>query len=87
MSKRLITFTDECWSDYVSWQSQDKKTLKRINSLIKAIQRDPFEGEGKPEPLRHNLSGFWLRRINSRDRLVYEVTESSINVVSCKEHY
>lgn len=87
MSKRLITFTDECWSDYVSWQAQDKKTLKRINSLIKAIQRDPFEGEGKPEPLRHNLSGFWSRRINSRDRLVYEVTESSINVVSCKEHY
>ena len=87
MSKRLLTFTDECWSDYVAWQSQDKKTLKRINSLIKAIQRDPFEGEGKPEPLRHNLSGFWSRRINSRDRLVYEVTETSVNVVSCKEHY
>ncbi|WP_053572584.1 Txe/YoeB family addiction module toxin [Caballeronia cordobensis] len=82
-----IMWTAEAWDDYVYWQGQDKKTLKRINQLIKDVQRSPFEGIGKPEPLKENLSGFWSRRIDETNRLVYEVDNTQINTVSCRYHY
>lgn len=84
---RKLKFTDECWVDYVYWQEQDKKTLKRINQLIKAAQRSPFEGIGKPEPLKENLSGFWSRRIDERNRLIYAVTDDELEIISCRYHY
>jgi toxin YoeB len=84
---RNVTFTDECWTDYLYWQGQDKKTLKRINELIKAAQRSPFEGIGKPEPLRGNLSGFWSRRIDDGNRLVYQADDIELLVISCRYHY
>ena len=84
MSK--ITFTEYGWEEYLYWQSQDKKTLKKINSLLKGIQRDPFSGEGKPEPLR-NEEGDWSRRINEKDRLVYRIVDGNILVKQCKGHY
>lgn len=87
MTMRLVRFTAEAWDDYVFWQSQDRKTLKRINQLIKEAQRTPFEGIGKPEPLKANLSGFWSRRIDETNRLVYEADENQINVVACRYHY
>ncbi|MFL9889050.1 Txe/YoeB family addiction module toxin [Paraburkholderia agricolaris] len=82
-----IMWTAEAWDDYVYWQGQDKKTLKRINQLIKDVQRSPFEGIGKPEPLKENLSGFWSRRIDETNRLVYEVENTQVNIVSCRYHY
>ncbi len=84
MSK--ITFAENAWEDYIYWQGQDKKTLKKINELLKDIQRNPFEGIGKPEPLK-NEDGDWSRRINDKDRLVYKVTDSSVFVKQCKGHY
>lgn len=79
---------DEAWDDYVSWQREDKKTLKRINALVKDIERgNGFDGIGKPEPLRGNLSGFWSRRIDDANRLVYRVKEGVLEIVSCKGHY
>ena len=75
MTNRNIEWTDNAWDDYIYWQTQDKKILKRINALIKECQRTPFEGTGKPEPLKANLSGFWSRRIDEKHRLVYEVRE------------
>lgn len=79
---------DEAWDDYVSWQREDKKTLKRINALVKDIERgNGFDGIGKPEPLRGNLSGFWLRRIDDANRLVYRVKDGVLEIVSCKGHY
>ena len=87
MNKRLA-WTDEAWKDYIYWQTQDKKTLKRINRLIDDIRRnDPFKGIGKPEPLRENMSGFWSRRIDDTNRLVYTVDEVYITVISCRYHY
>ncbi|WP_302059229.1 Txe/YoeB family addiction module toxin [Paraburkholderia sp. CNPSo 3274] len=82
-----IMWTAEAWEDYVYWQGQDRKTLKRINQLIKDAQRTPFEGIGKPEPLKANLTGFWSRRIDDANRLVYEIAGSQINIVSCRYHY
>lgn len=82
-----ITWTKESWSDYVYWQSQDKKTLKRINKLIKEMQRTPFEGIGKPEQLKNNLSGFWSRRIDETNRLVYAVDGTTLTIISCRYHY
>jgi len=82
-----VKFTDECFDDYVYWQGQDKKTLKRINALIKDAQRSPFEGIGKPEPLKGNLSGFWSRRIDEVNRLVYAVQDDEIEIISCRYHY
>jgi toxin YoeB len=82
-----IEFTPEGWDDYLWFQQNDKAGLKRINLLIKAIQREPFNGLGKPEPLKHNLSGFWSRRITAEHRLVYEVDEGEIRVVMCRYHY
>jgi toxin YoeB len=84
---RLLSWTDDAWSDYVYWQGQDKKTLKRINKLITDTKRSPFEGIGKPEPLKENLSGFWSRRVDESNRLVYAVNDSHITVISCRYHY
>jgi len=85
---RRLAWTDEAWKGYIYWQSQDKKTLKRINRLIDDIKRnDPFAGIGKPEPLKENLSGFWSRRIDDTHRLVYAVDEDDITVISCRYHY
>ena len=78
---------DEAWEDYLFWQRQDKKTLKRINSLLKDIERGSFDGIGKPEPLRGNLSGFWSRRIDEVNRLVYRINGDVLEIVSCKGHY
>jgi toxin YoeB len=82
-----VAFTNAAWQDYVWWQTQDKKTLRRINQLIEAILRDPLEGIGKPEALRENLSGFWSRRIDDTNRLVYAVEAEQIVVVACRYHY
>jgi toxin YoeB len=84
---RQLAWTDEAWSDYVYWQGQDRKTLKRINKLIIDAKRTPFEGIGKPEPLKENLMGFWSRRIDETNRLVYVVTETFLTVISCRYHY
>ncbi|MEX3921380.1 Txe/YoeB family addiction module toxin [Paraburkholderia sp. BR10872] len=80
-------WTAEAWDDYVYWQGQDRKTLTRINQLIKDTQRSPFEGIGKPEPLKENLTGFWSRRIDETNRLVYEIDRAQINIISCRYHY
>ncbi len=87
MTKRLLSWTDEAWRDYVYWQTQDKKTLKRINKLIVDIQRSVHTGIGKPEALRENLSGFWSRRVDDTHRLVYAVDDTSITIISCRYHY
>lgn len=86
-SQRLLSWTDDAWDDYLYWQTQDKKTLKRINKLINDVKRSPFEGIGKPEPLKENLSGFWSRRIDDTNRLVYAVDDQVITVISCRYHY
>ncbi|MCI7108418.1 MAG: Txe/YoeB family addiction module toxin [Agathobacter sp.] len=78
---------DKAWDDYLYWQSQDKKTLKRINQLIRDTERDPFNGIGKPEPLKGDLSGFWSRRIDDTNRLVYRVNGELLEILSCKGHY
>ena len=77
-------FAEEAFNDYVYWQTYDKKTLKKINSLLKSIAREPFSGEGKPEPLK---GGNWSRRINEKDRLVYEIMEDIVYIKQCKGHY
>lgn len=84
---RKLAWTDEAWKDYIYWQTQEKKTLKRINKLINNTMRQPFEGIGKPEPLRENLSGFWSRRIDDTNRLVYAVDDDFITIISCRYHY
>ncbi len=85
---RKLAWTDEAWKDYLYWQTQDKKTLKRINRLIENIKsNDPFKGIGKPEPLKENLSGFWSRRIDDTNRLVYAVDVKFFTVISCRYHY
>jgi len=82
-----ITFTDDSWDDYLYWQDIDKKILKKINQLIKDIKRDPFNGIGKPEPLKYEFTGCWSRRITEEHRVVYEVNEYSIVIISCRFHY
>lgn len=84
---RRLAWTERAWSDYLYWQGQDKKTLKRINRLIEDIKRKPFEGIGKPEPLKENLSGFWSRRIDEVNRLVYAVNDDYWTIISCRYHY
>jgi toxin YoeB len=84
---RLFVFTPAAWVDYVWWQGQDRKTLRRINTLLDAAARDPFAGIGKPEPLRGDLAGFWSRRIDDVNRLVYEATDTELRVVACRYHY
>ena len=83
----IFAWTKDAWRDYIYWQGQDKKTLKRINKLISDTQRTPFEGIGKPEPLRENLSGFWSRRIDESNRLVYVIDDSKLTIISCRYHY
>jgi len=82
-----ITFSKNAWEDYISWQKEDKKILRRINSLIKDIQRTPFEGSGKPEPLKYDLAGYWSRRIDLEHRLVYQYRDNEILIYSCRFHY
>lgn len=82
-----ITFTEKAFGEYLYWQSQDKKTLKRINSLLKDISRNPYKGIGKPEGLKDNLSGYWSRRIDDKNRLVYRIKNEQIEVYQCKNHY
>ena len=86
MPERLV-WTPAAWSDYVWWQSQDRKTLKRINLLLQDMMREPFAGIGKPEALRENLSGFWSRRIDDVNRIVYAVDGSDLVVIACRYHY
>ena len=82
-----LLWDDRAWEEYILWQKQDKKTLKKINALIKDIQRNPFDGIGKPEPLKENLSGWWSRRIDDTNRVVYKVDEDMAIIASCKNHY
>lgn len=84
---RALVFDSHGWEDYVHWHTQDRRTLKRINALIADILRDPFDGIGKPEPLRHVLSGAWSRRIDEKNRLVYYVTEEYVVVLQARDHY
>ena len=83
----ILAWTKEAWKDYVYWESQDRKTLKRINKLIVDTQRTPFEGIGKAEPLKENLSGFWSRRIDESNRLIYIVDDNKLTIISCRYHY
>ncbi len=80
-------FSKNAWEDYTSWQTEDKKTLKKINSLIKDIERNPYEGIGKPEPLKFDLAGLWSRRIDQTNRLVYRIEENDLQIFACKYHY
>lgn len=82
-----LLFLPEGWEDYLYWQSEDRKTLQRINTLIKDIQRNPFEGIGKPEPLKGNYQGWWSRRIDEVNRIVYKVKAEQIVVAQCRTHY
>lgn len=82
-----LLFLPEGWEDYLYWQSQDKRTLRRINALIRDIQRDPFEGLGKPEPLKGNYQGWWSRRIDEVNRIVYKVETGKIAIAQCRTHY
>ncbi len=83
----ILSWAEHAWDDYLYWQQTDKKILKRINSLIENVMRQPFEGIGNPEPLKHDWSGYWSRRINREHRLVYKITDESIVVVQCRYHY
>lgn len=82
-----IVFLEQGWEDYLYWQDKDKKILKKINSLLKDIARDPFNGIGSPEPLKHELSGYWSRRITLEHRIVYRVHQGQIRVLQCRYHY
>ena len=84
---RLLKFTPSAWADYVYWQGQDRKTLRRLNALINEALREPFVGTGKPEPLRGDLSGFWSRRIDDTHRLVYQADDVELTVIACRFHY
>ena len=83
----ILSWAEKVWEDYLYWQQTDKKNLKRINTLVKNIARDPFSGLGDPEPLKHNWSGYWSRRIDREHRLVYKVTNEAIIIVQCRYHY
>ncbi len=82
-----LVFSENAWEDYLYWQRTDKKILRRINELIKDIQRNKYEGLGKPEPLRHNLSGYWSRRITSEHRIVYRIEEDKVLIAQLRYHY
>ncbi|KZY64711.1 toxin YoeB [Oleiphilus sp. HI0071] len=83
----ILSWAETAWEDYLYWQKTDKKTLKRINTLIKDIKRQPFEGLGDPEPLKHNWSGYWSRRIDREHRLVYKVTATEVIIAQARYHY
>ncbi|MFY7788070.1 MAG: Txe/YoeB family addiction module toxin [Thermoflexibacteraceae bacterium] len=80
-------FTDESWEDYLYWQQTDKKKLKKINDLLKEITRSPFDGLGKPEPLKHQYAGFWSRRIDEEHRLIYKYEDDTVFIAKCRFHY
>ena len=82
-----LLWDERAWNDYLSWQDTDRKTLRKINALLKDIQRSPYDGIGKPEPLKENLSGWWSRRIDSANRIVYREKDGVIVIASCKGHY
>ena len=82
-----IIFLSPGWDDYLYWQQTDKKILKKINALIREIERTSFEGSGKPEPLKHNLAGWWSRRINLEHRIVYKVKDDAVIILQCRYHY
>lgn len=82
-----LIFSERAWEDYLYWQKTDKKTLNRINSLIKDIQRDPYSGIGKPEALKHGLSGYWSRRIDDEHRILYKVEDNALLLVQIRYHY
>ena len=84
---KTIEWTVTAWEQYIYWQTQDKKTLRKINGLIDAVVSNPFEGIGKPEPLKENLSGYWSRRIDEANRLVYAVENSRVTIIACRYHY
>jgi len=83
----ILSFSDDAWEDYLYWQQNDKKILKKLNRLIKEIQREPFEGIGEPEPLKYNWSGYWSRRITIEHRLVYKVSDNNLMIAQCRYHY
>lgn len=83
----ILAWAEKAWEDYLYWQATDKKILKRINELIKDIKRHPFEGIGDPEPLRHNWSGYWSRRIDREHRLVCRATDDTVIIAQCRYHY
>ena len=83
----MINFSKSAWQEYENWQAEDKKIVKKINELIKEIQRTPFEGKGKPEPLKYDLAGFWSRRIDQEHRLVYKYQQGEVFIYSCRYHY
>ena len=83
----LLSWTEEAWEDYLYWQTTNKQNVKRINTLIKSMLRTPFEGIGKPEPLKHHLSGSWSRRIDQENRIVYDVADNQIIIIQCRYHY
>lgn len=83
----LKIWHDEAWEDYLYWQGQDKKTLKRINQLILDVQRNGYEGLGKPEPLKGDFAGWWSRRIDETNRLVYRIRDGRMEIVQCRSHY
>ena len=80
-------FSDRAWEDYLYWQKNDKRMLKKVNELIKDIDWSPYDGIGKPEPLKHSLSGFWSRRINEEHRLVYRISEDEMHIAQIRYHY
>lgn len=82
-----LVWIEEGWEDYLYWQKTDKKMVKKVNELIRVVMRTPFEGIGKPEPLKHNLSGWWSRRITIEHRLVYKVEKEMVVILSCRKHY
>ena len=82
-----LVWTPTAWQDYLYWQSTDKRKLRRINELIKVTQRTPFKGIGNPEPLKHDLKGYWSRRIDSEHRLVYSIKDKELEIVACRYHY
>lgn len=82
-----LVFQDEGWEDYLYWQTQDRKVLKKINTLIKECLRTPFSGTGKPEPLKGELSGWWSRRIDQEHRLIYRATDTGLEIAQCRYHY
>ena len=83
----IKVWDDDAWNDYLYWQDTDRKMVKKINALIKDIERTPFEGLGKPEPLKHALSGFWSRRIDPEHRLIYRIRDDKLEIAQCRYHY
>lgn len=82
-----LIFSEHAWEDYLYWQKTDKKIISRINKLIKEVRREPFAGVGKPEPLKHNLAGYWSRRINEEHRMVYKITDDALLIAQLRYHY